>query len=120
MEGVLVEKADYYEVDPLLLTAIMFHESRYCGAYADWHNEQYKNCSGIMDGGQANGLVSYDSYEDFLDDFAKLIGYYIYDYGRDTIEAIGSKYAPVDSHEINAYWNGGVTAKYQQLWSKLK
>ncbi len=73
-----------------------------------------------MNGGQENGLVSYPSYEDFLEDFARLIGFYIYEDGRDTISEIGSKYAPVASHYLNHSWNGSVTAKYHALWKELE
>jgi len=119
-EANYVKYGDQYNVDPLLAIAIAFHESKYCKAYADWYNRQYNNCAGIMNGGQENGLIKFDSYEMFISNHMKLLANYIYKNGRDTISEIGRTYAPVESHFLNASWQGSVTKKYHALWNLLE
>jgi len=119
-EANYVKYGEQYKVDPLLVVAIAFHESHYCKAYADWHNEQYKNCAGIMNGGQENGLIEFATYEQFIERHVALIASYIYKDGRDTISEIGRKYAPVSSHFLNNSWIGSVTKKYHTLWSLVE
>lgn len=120
MESTYVKFGEEYKVDPLLAVAISFHESAYCKAYANWHNVQYKNCAGIMNGGQENGLVEFESYEAFIETHFKLLAKYIYKYDRNTIEKIGNSYAPVSSHFLNKSWVGSVSKKYHKLWELLE
>jgi len=115
-EANYIKYGEQYKVDPLLLTAISFHESSYCKAYAGWHNDKYHNCAGIMNGGQENGLVAFNDYASFIERHAKLISSYIYKDGRDSVSEIGVKYAPVASHFLNQSWIGSVSKKYHQLW----
>jgi len=88
-EANYVKYGDQYNVDPLLAVAIVYHESKYCKAYADWFNRENHNCAGIMNGGQE-------------------------------ISEIGRTYAPVESHFLNASWQGSVTKKYHALWNLLE
>jgi hypothetical protein len=118
-EGLFVKYGSQVNVDPLLAIAISYHESRYCQAYAGWHNEQYHNCSGIMNGGEQNGLVKYQDWDAYIKSYMELLSHYVYDQGRDTISEIGSRYAPTTNY-INRSWNGGVYAKYSQLWKKVE
>ena len=116
-EANYVKYGDKYKVDPLLAVAIAFHESKYCLAYADWHTNKYHNCAGLMNGGQENGLITFDNFDQFIESHVKLLANYIYGDGRDKISTIGMKYAPIDSHFLNSSWVGSVTIKYHQLWS---
>jgi len=114
----IVEYADQYKVDPLLLVAIMHHESVYCDVYNRTTLAKH-NCSGIMKGGQSRGLSSYPNWDSFIKDFARLIGDYVYKYDRDTIGKIGARYAPVASSGMNTSWQGAVIRKYSQLWRQM-
>ena len=116
--GVLTSYAEQFKVDPLLLMAIMYHESVYCSVYSPSTLEK-KNCAGIMRGGQRMGLTSFREWNDFLMDFTVLINKYIYTYELDTIGKIGARYAPVGAHQMNTSWQGAVTRKYDQLWGQL-
>lgn len=117
--GLFVKYGQEVNVDPLLAIAICFHESHYCRYYADWHNEQYHNCSGIMDGGEQHGLVKYPDWETYISSYMKLLNNYIYRQGRDTISLIGSHYAPT-TNRVNLNWVGSVSSKYQKLWQKVE
>ena len=94
----------------LLLISISRHET------GNWTSKAFtknNNFGGIMD---SDGLRDYNSYEDGLNDFVRILKTYYFDLGFDTIEKIGAKYCPVgaanDPNGLNQYWVGGVTNFY--------
>ncbi len=94
----------------LLVISISRHET------GNWTSKAFKNNNnfgGIM---TSKGLKNYDSYEEGLHDFVRILKNYYFDLGLDTIEKIGAKYCPVgaenDPNGLNQYWVGGVTAIY--------
>lgn len=94
----------------LLVISISRHET------GNWTSKAFKNNNnfgGIM---TSKGLKNYESYEEGLHDFVKILKKYYFDLGLNTIEKIGTKYCPVgaenDPNGLNQYWVGGVTAIY--------
>ena len=94
----------------LLIISISRHET------GNWTSKAFKNNNnfgGIM---TSKGLKNYDSYEEGLHDFVRILKNYYFDLGLDTIEKIGAKYCPVgaenDPNGLNQYWVSGVTAIY--------
>ena len=112
--GTFTKYGDEYQVDPLLAVAIAHHESHYCRAYSNAKNQAYHNCSGIMNGGEGNGLLAFDNWEAYIGYYMELLHRYIYDYGFENVAAIGARYA-----NNSPYWAGAVSRKYQQLWMEM-
>jgi hypothetical protein len=107
--------ASCYSVDPLLLLAINYHESHYCQDYPSFINDSRHNCGGIMNGGQANGLKTYATYGEFINNHCQLLNRYL-NSGKDSIEEISGTYAPIASSSMNRSWTGAVRTKYLNLW----
>lgn len=98
----------------------MRHESKYCSLYAQWSRDKHKNCAGIMYGGEGKGLTDFESYEAMIKDHFRILNHYVYNLERNTINSIGSRYAPVpNSSHMNTSWNGAVTRNYRDLWQRL-
>lgn len=101
----------------LLVISISRHET------GNWTSKAFKNnhnFGGIM---TSKGLKNYNSYEEGLQDFVKILKKYYFDLGLDTIEKIGAKYCPVgaknDPNNLNQYWVGGVSQFYNNYLEEL-
>ena len=94
----------------MLLISISRHET---GAWTSKAFKNDNNFGGIMSNG---GLKHYESYEEGLNDFVRILKTYYFEKGLNTIEEIGAKYCPVgaanDPNGLNKYWIGGVTNFY--------
>lgn len=93
-----------------LLISISRHETGKWTSKAFINNN---NFGGIMD---IDGLRDYDTYEEGLKDFVRILKTYYFEKGLNTIAEIGAKYCPVgaenDPQGLNQYWVGGVTDFY--------
>lgn len=137
-EDIFLEAAEKYDIDPLLMIAIGYHESRNCSVYlaqkTTWSSlnrvrtssqtsphEFHHNCAGIM---TSYGLKKYNSFEDFIFDHFRLIRTGYLDRGLTTIASIGARYAPIgannDPNGLNHSWVGGVSREYKELLSQLE
>ena len=101
----------------LLVISISRHET------GNWTSKVFKNnhnFGGIM---TSKGLKNYNSYEEGLQDFVRILKNYYFDLGLDTIEKIGAKYCPVgaknDPNNLNQYWVGGVSQFYNNYLEEL-
>ena len=101
----------------LLVISISRHET------GNWTSKAFKNnhnFGGIM---TSKGLKNYNSYEEGLQDFVRILKNYYFDLGLDTIEKIGAKYCPVgaknDPNNLNQYWVGGVSQFYNNYLEEL-
>ena len=94
----------------MLLISISRHET---GAWTSKAFVNDNNFGGIMNNG---GLKHYNSYEEGLNDFVRILKTYYFEKGLNTIEEIGAKYCPVgaanDPNGLNKYWVGGVSRFY--------
>lgn len=98
----------------LLVVSISKHETGY------WKSSAFINANnfgGIMCN-NATQIKSYESYEEGLNDFVRILKNYYFDLGLDTPETIGKKYCPVgaenDPNGLNKYWVGGVSSFYNE------
>lgn len=94
----------------LLVVSISKHETGY------WKSDAFtkaNNFGGIMCNG-ATQIKSYNSYEEGLNDFVRILKNYYFDLGLTTVEQIGAKYCPVgaknDPNGLNQYWVSGVSS----------
>lgn len=99
-----------------ILVAISRHET------GNWTSNAFKtknNFGGIMCN---TGLRAYNTQEDGLNAFVKLLKDYYFGLGLNTIEQIGAKYCPVgatnDPLGVNVYWVPNVTKYYNEYVSK--
>lgn len=114
-----IEAGTQYDVDPLFLVAISFHESRYCDAYAPATNAERHNCAGIMSFSNGNRSIKrYDSYQAFIFDHARIIREVYLDRGKETIKDVWLTYAPLNENP-NSSWGGGVMKKYNELKANM-
>lgn len=100
----------------ILVVSISRHET------GNWSSKVFNNQNnfgGIMCN---SGLKSYDTYQEGLTDFIRILKSYYFDEGLTTIEEIGAKYCPVgaenDPNGLNKYWVSGVTAFYNSYLEK--
>jgi len=102
-----------YDIDPGLLSAIAIHET---GNGSSRTVNEKNNVAGMMG---KNGLRSYQSVEDSIFDMARNLRQNYLDQGKDTIAAIGAKYAPVgaanDPTGLNNHWTKGVSRQLDNL-----
>lgn len=122
MEGkskVFIEAGRKYNVDPLFLLSIQFHESKLCSVYSEETNNRRHNCAGIMafDNGKRY-IKEYQSYDDFIMNHARIIRTVYFDNGKQTLMDIWSTYAPL-SEKANVGWGYAVGKKYNSLRSEL-
>lgn len=94
----------------ILVIAISKHET------GRWTSKAFKNMNnfgGIM---CSTGLKSYNSYNEGLDAFVKLLKNYYFNKGLNTIEKIGAIYCPIgasnDPAGVNKHWIPNVTKYY--------
>jgi len=110
-----LEAGKKYEVDPLFLVAIGYHESKYGKAYSSEVNALRHNYAGVMtfnDG--IRRLRKYTCWKDAIFDQARVIREMYLDKGKDTIEKIWYTYAP-PLEVTNDSWGPSVARKYQEL-----
>jgi len=102
-----------YDIDPGLLSAIAIHET---GNGSSRAANEKNNVAGMMG---KNGLRSYQSVEDSIFDMARNLRQNYLNQGKDTIEKIGAKYAPVgatnDPTGLNNHWTTGVNRQLNNL-----
>lgn len=114
-----MKAGEKYQIDPLFLLAIQYHESKYCKAYTKETNESRHNCAGIMafnDG--IRSIKKYSSYEEFIYDHARIIRTGYLDTGRTTVNQIWARYAP-SNEAMNSSWGPQVAKKYSSLLSNF-
>lgn len=116
VENIFMVASQVYEIEYELLMAISQHETGNFKSYA-WL--VLNNAGGIMG---AKGLRTYDNKNMGVMELARLLRYYYFDEGYDTIEKIQKKYAPLvaknDPNGLNRYWVSGVTYYYDKLKGK--
>ena len=102
-----------YDIDPSLLTAIAIHET---GNGSSRAANDKNNVAGMMG---KDGLRSYASVEDSIFDMARNLRKNYLNQGKDSIAAIGAKYAPVgaanDPTGLNNHWTNGVSKQFSNL-----
>ena len=99
-----------FNIDPLLVVAIAFKESRYGTTYTKEFNASHHNAFGLM---TKTGLMECDTWAQCLTVQFNTIKRII-DREAKTISMVGAVYAE------DPNWSVGVLAKYQQLWDKLQ
>lgn len=97
----------------LLAVAISQHET---GKYTSQAFKNKNNLGGIFRKGE---LATFESLEEGINEFVKLLKYSYFENGLDTIEKIGNVYCPVgasnDPHGVNIHWIPRVTQYYNEL-----
>jgi hypothetical protein len=108
-----VRAGQQYNVNPLLLAAISQHET---GNGKSKAAIEKNNVTGMMG---VNGLKSYSSVEDSINDMARNLSKNYLGLGLTSIGTIGAKYAPVgaknDPTGLNNHWVKGVTKYFDRL-----
>lgn len=106
-----IEKGLTHE-QALLVISISRHET------GNWKSNAFVNChnfGGIMTN-NATKIKCYETYQEGLDDFVRILKSYYFDLGLTSVEQIGAKYCPVgaenDPNGLNKYWVGGVSSFY--------
>ena len=106
------------ENQALLVVSISRHET------GNWTSKAFiekNNFGGIMCNG-ATEIKRYETYEEGLDDFIRVLKTYYFDEGLETIAEIGAKYCPVgaenDPNGLNKYWVSGVSEFYESYTQK--
>lgn len=115
--NVAIEKGLTHE-QALLVISISRHET------GNWKSNAFvnhNNFGGIMCN-SATQIKSYETYEEGLNDFVRILKNYYFDLGLTTVEEIGAKYCPVgaknDPNGLNKYWVSGVSSFYQNYLEK--
>ena len=97
----------------LLAISISRHET------GNWKSNAFvnkHNFGGIMCNG-ATQIKSYETYQEGLNDFIRILKTYYFDLGLESVEEIGAKYCPVgaanDPKGLNKYWVGSVSSFYE-------
>ena len=108
-----IQAGQKYNIDPALLAAISMHET---GNGRSKAVHEKLNVAGMMG---KNGLKSYSSLEESIFDMARNLRENYINKGKNTIAAIGAKYAPIgvanDPTGLNNYWVSGVSKFYNEL-----
>ncbi|UOR14082.1 peptidoglycan DD-metalloendopeptidase family protein [Halobacillus amylolyticus] len=101
---IFIEVAEKYNLDPVLLASIAFHET---GFGTSNLVENYNNPGGLYNS-TINDFFRYDSLQAGLDAMADNLYDNYYAEGLFTIEQVGQKYAPIgvknDPNNLNAHW----------------
>lgn len=115
-----VEAGNQYQVDPLFLASIAFHESHYASAYSKETNDQRHNYAGVMswDKNGVRSLKEYASWHDAIYDHARVIRESYLNKGLVTVGEIWNKYSPI-SDNPGSTWGPSVGAKYISLRSQI-
>lgn len=110
-----IEAGKQYDIHPGLLAAISMHETGNGKSRAA--NERL-NVAGMMG---KSGLKTYSSIEESIFDMARNLRKNYLNQGKDTIEKIGAKYAPIgasnDPTNLNTHWVNGVSKYFNKIIS---
>jgi len=120
MEGTaqdFIEAGEKYNVDPLFLVSIGYHESKYAKAYTNNDRHNYAGVMAFFNG--QRDLRSYSSWKDAIYDHARIIREMYLDKGKTTIKQIWFSYAP-PIEATNESWGPSVARKYNLLLSQFK
>lgn len=114
-----ISAGEKYNVDPLFLLAIGYHESKYAKVYSQETNSERHNYAGIMtyDNG-VRRLRRYKSWEEAIYDHARNIRQNYLDKGKTTIKEIWYTYAP-PAEVTNDSWGPSVSRKYIEFLNKF-
>lgn len=112
-DQLILESADYWNVDPVLYAAIAFHET-------GWGSSRavilYNNPGGLMG---TNGLMRFETLADGLVVMGRTLNNIINVGGNHTLEAIRDVYAPLgadnDPNGMNHHWVPTITSIINQL-----
>ena len=118
--GVFKGKADFiyntsrkYNLNPLLVTAIMYHET---GNGTSWACTTKNNPAGLMG---SRGLMQFATIENGIEKMCKVLKELYIDKGLTSIEEIQKKYCPIgaenDPKGLNKHWLPNVTSKYEKI-----
>lgn len=114
-EDLFIEVADSHNFDPVLLSAIAFHET----GYGTSTMVRERNNPGGLYNSSAGTFFSFSSLEEGLDAMASNLARNYYADGLFTIEEIGARYAPIgvdnDPTNLNAHWVPTVTGIVNDL-----
>lgn len=112
----LWEKAKEYDVNPLMMYSIMYHETK-VGTLGSGTAPRY-NPYGIGNNENPEHLGGYNGAHDRA---LKLISQYYIGNGLDSIDKIGKVYCPISPIQANGHsaWVNSVSAKYNALHSQL-
>lgn len=110
-----IEIANKKGIDPVLMAAIAFHETGFGTSNA----VKTKNNPGGLMNPNGSGLFVYKTLKDGLESMGKTLHNRIIKDGKNTIEKLGSVYAPVgasnDPNGLNSHWVPTVTKIVQSL-----
>lgn len=99
-----------------LVIAISKHET------GNWTSSAFKNKNNFGGLMGSNGLKTYDTQNDGLDAFVKLLKNRYFDKGLDTVEKIQPVYCPIgaknDPNGLNKYWKINVQKYYNEYSNK--
>lgn len=112
-----IDIAKEYNIDPVLMAAISFHETGYGSSNAIVN---YNNPGGLMNPATNwSTLIRFDSLEAGLRSTAKTINKLVYKGGLSTISDLGAVYAPLgaanDPTGLNSHWQPTVTKLVNEL-----
>lgn len=112
-DGLIIEMADEFQVDPVLFAAIAFHETGWGTSHA---MIVLNNPGGLMGAG---GLMRFETLLDGLRVMGRTLHNHINERGATTLEALRDIYAPLgadnDPTGLNYHWVGTVTSIANQL-----
>lgn len=107
--------AEKFSIDPVIMAAIALHETGYGTSNAVVN----KNNPGGLMNPNGSGLFVYATLEDGLESLGKTLHNRIVKDGKNTIEKLGSVYAPVgaanDPTGLNNHWVPNITKIVQNL-----
>lgn len=111
---IIIDSAKKHKIDPVLMTAIMFHET--ANGTSDAVRSK-NNPGGLMK--PEGGLMSFDTLKKGIEKEASVLSRLYIKKGLTTIKEIGDKYAPPgasnDPNNTNIHWVGAVTKYVKQL-----
>lgn len=120
--GAVIETSKKYQLDPVLVGAIMLHET---GNGTSNAIRSYNNPGGLMSpSSNWQKLTKFEKLEDGIDAMGKTLHRIIVKEGRTTISQIGSVYAPIgaenDPNGLNRHWKTNVAKNVVELGGLVK
>jgi len=104
----------------ILVVSISRHET---GNWTSNAFNNYNNFGGIMCN-NATQIKRYNSYEEGLEDFIRVLKTFYFDLGLNSVAEIGAKYCPVgaenDPSNLNQHWVSGVQSFYNSYINGVK
>lgn len=116
-ESMVIDTAERYNVDPVLMVAIVLHET---GNGTSNAIKMYNNPGGIMSKeSNWSNLVKFDTLQQGLNVTGKTLNRIINKEGKKTIHQIGNVYAPIgadnDPTGLNRHWSTNVSKITEDL-----